>query len=589
MSDIFLNHVVKKKVLFVVFTYLRAEGNAGNYQDFPYGVLSIIEHTKSLAEFEVLDIVIDETIDGEWTETVAAKLKSFSPDIVGISLMFDNAYHSIQPTAALCKKFAKETIVVAGGPAISPAAKEVLHYQKDLDAICFSEGEKAFEDLLNADNLIDLLVSHKTWVSRPDIATSEKPQKSLLTNLDRLSDINFGLVDVTKYQAKASFNPLIDNIDDNTLLKLLHVVTSRGCPFKCAFCWHSGENDPSMRYASVNSVISHVKRLIDDYGANAISIYDDMLLLPKKRAKEIFRRLAEFDIRIELPNGLSPTYIDREMIELMYAAGVRSVRLAIESGDEHVLHNIINKPLRVNKIRPMVEIVKEFNIWIVGFFVIGMPGETDAQRRTTVNLIKDAGIDLSSISVASPSKGSLLYEQCLENNYIPKQTEDMLISGYLPGEGVISTPDFSAEYIAEQSYLMNLEVNFVFNNRMQKGENTLALKYLNYIISTYPKHAFAHYFIAKILSNIDRHEEAVNYIKKVEQICKEDSNWVRYFEHFKIMPFEAIGAHARHSRPRTRSLSTLKPRKPHSQTRRPNPPKIQGRKPKAWLKIRNSA
>jgi anaerobic magnesium-protoporphyrin IX monomethyl ester cyclase len=532
----------KLKVLFIVLTYLRSEGNIGTYQDFPYGILSIIEHTKLLAEFELLDIVIDDTLDGEWTKVVAAKLKDFNPDIVGISVMFDNAYHCVQPTAALAKKLLKgDVIVVAGGPAVSPVAKEVLRSQESLDAICFSEGEKAFEDLLSAKDPLDLLTTHKTWVSRSDLATSEKPQKSLLANLDGVSDVNFGLVDTQKYQARASFNPLLDNIDDHALLKLFPVVTSRGCPFECSFCWHSGEDDRSMRYASVDSVISHVKRLIKEYGANAISIYDDMFLLPKERAKEIFKRLAEFDIRIELPNGLSPTYIDREMIELMSAAGVRSIRLAIESGDEEVLHNIINKPLRVKKIKPMVRIVQEFNIWIVGFFVVGLPGETDEQRRTTVNLIKDVGIDLSVLSIASPSVGSLLYEQCIENDYIPKPTEgEYAIRQSLGrgggGGGKISTPDFSAEYIADQAYLMNLEVNFVYNRRMLNGESSLALKYFKYIVSTYPKHAFGHYFIAKILLQMSKHEEANKHIKMVQKICKEDSNWLIYFKNFKITP-----------------------------------------------------
>jgi len=83
---------------------------------------------------------------------------------------------------------------------------------------------------------------------------------------------------------------------------------------------------------------------------------------------------------------------------------------------------------------------------------------------------------------------------------------------------------------------MNLEVNFVCNHRMLNGEISIALKYFKYIVSTYPKHAFAHYFIAKMLLQMGKHEEANKHNKEVQKICAGDSKWLIYFKNFKIKP-----------------------------------------------------
>ena len=64
---------------------------------------------------------------------------------------------------------------------------------------------------------------------------------------------------------------------------------------------------------------------------NVLTIYDDQLLLNYKRAKEFFRILAKYDLRVETPNGLTVAYIDEEMAALMKAAGMDTVQLAISS------------------------------------------------------------------------------------------------------------------------------------------------------------------------------------------------------------------------------------------------------------------
>jgi len=49
-----------------------------------------------------------------------------------------------------------------------------------------------------------------------------------------------------------------------------------------------------------------------------------------------------------------------------------TVKLAIESGSPYVLYNLINKPLKLPMVKPVVEYLHKYGVWVEGYFVIGM-------------------------------------------------------------------------------------------------------------------------------------------------------------------------------------------------------------------------
>ena len=131
-----------------------------------------------------------------------------------------------------------------------------------------------------------------------------------------------------------------------------------------------------MRYADVDKLIQHVEYLITRHKMNILTLYDDQLLFNKDRAKEIFRRLADFNIRVECPNGLSVAYIDEEMAKLMRKAGMDTAALAIESRLAICSESAdpLN-PLKLDKVAPVVGYLRKYGFWIQGYFVTGIPGE----------------------------------------------------------------------------------------------------------------------------------------------------------------------------------------------------------------------
>lgn len=516
----------KRRVLMIALTQLRASGNAGNFQDYPYGILSIATYCKDIADFEIIDAVARVGDNDRYLDPISEALRRQEFDVVGISVMFDNAYRYVAPVAQLVRQIIPGALVLLGGAAIYPAANKVLQLQPDIDAIGYSEAEVAMRNLLLAEDMSTVLSSDPAWVTRETIARGVSSEKNLLMDLNQVVDIDYALVKADTYSPISSFYPTREKPIVNPVQ--FPLITSRGCPFKCTFCWHSGENDTSMRYASVDRIIEHLKHLIATYGLTTVAIYDDQILLNRGRAKEFFRKVAPLNLRIELPNGVTVSYLDDELAQLMYEGGVRAVRLAIESGDPYVLRNIINKPMRLERVKPVVESLRKFGIWIFGFFVVGMPGETDEHRRNTAAFIEDVGIDWCSVSIASPTKGSLLYQECITNGYI-EEKDDFLVSGYLTDENVINTPDYSAGYISQAAYDLNLEVNFVKNYRMRIGDFESAALYFGYLVTTYPDHAFARYYLAQCLQELGRHQEARLHTAAARQICADDAEWSERF------------------------------------------------------------
>jgi radical SAM superfamily enzyme YgiQ (UPF0313 family) len=214
----------------------------------------------------------------------------------------------------------------------------------------------------------------------------------------------------------------------------------------------------------------------------------------------------------------------------MKAAGMDTVKLAIESGSPYVLYELINKPLKLPQVKPIVEILHKHGLWVEGYFVIGMPGETDVHRRETVEFIKEVGIDWSSCSTAMPLIGTLLFKECQEKGYLTH----VPIGAFDTTNSFMDTPEYSHEYINEQNYLINLEVNFVNNRTMKLGDYEGAIRLFNQVIKMYPNQAFAHYYLSMCYVGLGNTKEAKNEYRTYKEIITTKSEWKRWARKFGL-------------------------------------------------------
>lgn len=518
------------KVLFLILPYLvqsRDKKNTRSVLAFPYGVLSIASYLRTNVRRQLDIRIVDLNLYDydAMAPAIAEHMASFGPDVVGISMMFDSSYRHLAGIARQIKAFDERTIVLLGGAAATVSWNLILHEQPHVDALCYTEGEYTMRRLVEAQDLRAALHDDPAWVTRRSLAESRLPQGRYVDNLNEVIDIDYGLIDVTRYRMREAFSPF-SSIKHEEDVRQFYLVTSRGCPFKCVFCSEPSFHGKSMRYADVDVLIEHVRYLVDTYGMNVLTLYDDQILLNRPRAKEFFRRLAPFEIRLEAPNGLSVAFIDREMASLMREAGLDTVPLAIESGSSRMLRDVIHKPLRLDKVKPVVDYLHESGIFVQGYFVVGIPGELEEDRVETVRFIKEIGLDWSGFNLATPLRGSELYRICIENGYIDR---DFGLGDLGMHDYVIRAPGLEPGHLKRARYLMNLEVNFVNNYRMRIGDYQTAALCFEDVVTRYDDHAFAYYYLAEAYRALGGRQELVaQHRRRFDELLREDENWRDY-------------------------------------------------------------
>ncbi len=526
----------QQRILFIVLPYLVERKEAKNaktrsYKAFPYGVLSIATYLKKSAIKEVEIRVIDCNLydQEQYIKNIKLALLNLKPDIVGLAMMYDNSYKHLEEISGIIKENNEKTVVVVGGAGATSSYDIIINEQDNLDGICYSEGEIPFLNLVNSGNFLEFLETDLSWITKNSFKKGKCPQTSFVQNLDEVINLDYDFIDINNYQMKEGFSPYSKKIKEK---KQYFLVTTRGCPYECVFCSSPNIHGKKIRYASIDSIIKHIEYLVSNYGMNVLTITDDQLLSNKRRAKELFKQLAQFNLRIECINGLSVAFIDDEMAGLMKSAGMDTAVLAIESGSDYILKNIIHKPLKLEMVKPVVQILRKHGFFIEGLFVIGLPGEREEHREETVNFIRNAELDWSVFSIATPLKGSKLYDICIENGYIRK---DLKIGEIEIDKYIITTPDLDPKYITKQTYLMNLDANFVNNHGMKRGNYEQAANCFQQVIEGYANHAFAYYYLAKAQESMNENPEIIKMnLDAFHKIINEDATWKEYAKYFKL-------------------------------------------------------
>lgn len=308
-------------------------------------------------------------------------------------------------------------ITVLGGPHLTIMPRESLEPQHwYVDYVFKGEAEYTFLELVNtleADRPVQLLPGmHMRDADGMIISDYGSP---MIEDLDALP---FPAHDLFKIDRYTNLQPLTDGLDSHA--RSFTILTSRGCPYKCTFCSKPVTGD-TWRGRSVENVVAEWRWLVKDLGATEIGVTDDIWNLKLPRAKDLMRRLIEEGLNT-VPwvtvHGMKVNHTDLELFQLMKAAGCKRVGFGVENGDPYMLRNVIRKGQTLDQVRGAFKNAKAANLQTMGFFIFGMPNETEETMEATIQLALELDPDLANFMLAAPFPGTKMYDMIEEGGEI---------------------------------------------------------------------------------------------------------------------------------------------------------------------------
>ncbi|HQO04034.1 MAG TPA: radical SAM protein [Spirochaetota bacterium] len=308
------------------------------------------------------------------------KIGDMAPDIAGISVFTHNRRESLKLVRAL-KKAHPRILVVIGGPHATFLADEILRRYPEIDYIIQGEGEEAFLRIINA-------LEHDT-----PLLSKIVPQTPV-GSLDTLP-------------APSGFSgPMIDvNINE----EFKYIITSRGCPHHCSFCCSPQFWQRKVRFRSPDRIMKEVESLYRKHGIIYFSIRDDNFTLKKERVLEFSRLLQKSGVYMMWNCQSRVDTIDGEMVREMKRAGLEHIQFGVESGSERILAKY-DKSITVEQIKKAAEVTRKAGAYLSIYLMTGMEGETAADTKKTISLIKSILPGDGIVSPVALYPGTKLYE-----------------------------------------------------------------------------------------------------------------------------------------------------------------------------------
>ncbi len=219
------------------------------------------------------------------------------------------------------------------------------------------------------------------------------------------------------------------------------IVTSRGCPAGCTYCIKHVSYQYSTRVRSPELIMEEMWKL-KGLGINNIHMYSDLFTVSRDQVVNLCKMMIEQNIQIKWMSNSRVDFVDEEMLQLMGKAGCRMISWGIESGNEQILKHA-RKGAYPEKAERALRWAKQAGIMNWGYFIIGLPGETEATIRQTIDFAKKLPLDIALFHVAAPYPGTPFFFEVVKEGWFRKGTRWENVD--MDQGTVLDYPELSAE------------------------------------------------------------------------------------------------------------------------------------------------
>ena len=350
--------------------------------------------------------VVDADVENYTTDDIISHILKNRFDIVGITATTP-IFHKAVQLAKLLKENQCDAKILIGGAHFNIFKKEA--FCDYFDYGFFGEAEYTFDQFLNIiENGSDDFDGMKGFVYRKGTDTVETAPAEPIQNLDALNFPAMHLLKLDRYSVAFSrkYKPK----------RIMSVLPTRGCPFKCVFCCEPLLNN-KFRYRSPKNLVDEIEKWHKELGATHFWFSDSTMTLKRERIEGICHEIIKRNLKITFEGSTRANLVDEELLRLMRSAGLIRISFGLESADPEVL-KIIRKGITAEDVKKAVELADRLDIETNVSTIIGLPGDTRDSIEKTVNFIRNIPqILFSTLAIANPYPGSEMYGWSLEGKH----------------------------------------------------------------------------------------------------------------------------------------------------------------------------
>lgn len=187
------------------------------------------------------------------------------------------------------------------------------------------------------------------------------------------------------------------------------IQTARGCPSRCVFCLTPAISGQKVRQRSAGNVVDEIEQCVNEFGIRNFFFKADTFTMNKRYVIDICREILKRGLDIQWVANSRVDTIDSERLEWMKRAGCWLVAFGLESGDDEILRHM-KKDATCEDARRAVKLVKSHGLSVFGFFMIGLPWDTEMTVQRTLDFAVELDCDFVELHIATPYEGTELYE-----------------------------------------------------------------------------------------------------------------------------------------------------------------------------------
>ena len=383
-----------------------------------YAQLAAYIRVKGVADVSVLDA---KALDLSYDQMME-KIKEIAPDVVMMGDMLHSTgglsiiWH-FNESARLIKQALPKTKTVCGGLWYSAYYLEEMKRSPQIDFILSGEGELTLEELLN--NLKKKSKEFKDiagLVSRAeDGSICAGPHRSLIPDLNTLPMPAYDLFPMDRYVGHTYWKPFCE------------LMTSRGCPGGCSFCYEWSMYDPrfskkdfvSWRGFSAKRICDEFDLLEKTYGVKVVVIQDDAFNVDRNKVKEFCEEKMKRGNQIKwICLGRADDWANQmDLVPLMAKAGFFMGLVGIEVSSDEELKRL-GKGVTLAQIKKTVDTFRANNVATVGTVLIGLEDDDEAAIKKRMEVAERIDPDILALDYVIPVPGSQFWAKAIQYGWV---------------------------------------------------------------------------------------------------------------------------------------------------------------------------